>query len=378
MLLAGSARGDILPPVQTAFVVLLENCPWSSIKDSPSAPYLNKVLLPMSSYCSQYYNPSNFTCSLLSYLWLEAGTAFGMDSDSPDCDAAPAINHQSTTNHLVSQLNRAGISWRTYQEDALPDRLLFEDYNLYVVRHNPFVYFDDTTGTNNPLDPYGLAHIRPYSELASDLTNNTVARYNFITPNVCHDMHDSCSPLNNPIQQGDTWLASEIPKLLQSSAYSNNGAVFITWDDPSTSTVVPIGMVVLSPLARGSGYVSTNLYTHSSTLRTLQEIFNVTPYLGAAATATNLSDLFVPGNTNPPGIMRITGLALWPGNELQLTVTGLFGNAPLLLERSTNLVSWNPIATNFASGGTPPAATITNTEAGTLTPGYYRFRQPLP
>ena len=36
----------------------------------------------------------------------------------------------------------------------------------------------------------------------------------------------------------------------------------------------------------------TIAYTHSSTLRTLQEIFGVQPFLGDAANATDLSDLF--------------------------------------------------------------------------------------
>jgi hypothetical protein len=33
-------------------------------------------------------------------------------------------------------------------------------------------------------------------------------------------------------------------------------------------------------------------YTHSSTLRTVQKMFGLTPYLGDAANATDLSDLF--------------------------------------------------------------------------------------
>ena len=40
-----------------------------------------------------------------------------------------------------------------------------------------------------------------YTELETALTQNTVARYNFITPNLCNDMHD-CG-----IAAGDTWLS---------------------------------------------------------------------------------------------------------------------------------------------------------------------------
>jgi hypothetical protein len=54
-------------------------------------------------------------------------------------------------------------------------------------------------------------------------------------------------------------------------------------------------MIVLSPLAKGGGYHNTLHYTHSSTLRTLQKIFGAGPFLGGAATALDLSDLFLPG-----------------------------------------------------------------------------------
>jgi len=55
---------------------------------------------------------------------------------------------------------------------------------------------------------------------------------------------------------------------MASAAYTNNGAIFITWDDPDITTPVPIGMIVVSPLVRAAGYVCTNRYDHSSTLRT--------------------------------------------------------------------------------------------------------------
>jgi hypothetical protein len=40
------------------------------------------------------------------------------------------------------------------------------------------------------------------------------------------------------------------------------------------------------------GYTNTIHYDHSSTLRTVQEIMGVSPFLGGAATATDLADLF--------------------------------------------------------------------------------------
>jgi phosphatidylinositol-3-phosphatase len=94
------------------------------------------------------------------------------------------------------------------------------------------------------------------------------------------------------VQQGDTWLSTEVPKILTSPAYANNGVLFILWDEGGTGDG-PIGMIVLSPKAKGGGYQNTIHYTHSSTLRTVEEIFGVSPMLGDAANATDLRDLFV-------------------------------------------------------------------------------------
>src|ERR1051325_4351860 len=139
-----------------------------------------------------------------------------------------------------------------------------------------------------------MAHERSFSELATDLASNTVARYNFIGPNLCNDMHDVCPPQNDQIRQGDDFLAATMPMILDSRAYRDGGAVFLTWDEGTADTDGPLGMIVLSSLAKGNGYSNAVYYTHSSTLRTLQEIFGVAPFLGDAENASDLSDLFTP------------------------------------------------------------------------------------
>ncbi len=280
----GTTTSSTLPAV---FVILMENQDWSNIRENASAPYINDTLLLMASRAEQYHNPPGNHPSEPNYLWLEAGTNFGIRDDN-----SPASNHQKTTRHLVSLLNAAGVSWKAYQEDISSNACPLTDQGSYVVKHDPFVFFDDVTGSNNPADAYCIAHVRPYSELASDLSNNTVARYNFITPNVCHDMHDSCAPLNDKVKQGDVWLSTEVPRIVASQPYAGKGVLFITWDEAKTGDG-PIGMIVLSPVAKGGGYSNRIQYTHSSTLRTVEEIFGVTPLLGGAANATDLSDLFV-------------------------------------------------------------------------------------
>src|SRR6266581_105143 len=180
---------------KTVFLILMENHNWSDIKDSSSAPYINHTLLPQASYAEQYYNPPGIHPSEPNYLWLEAGSNFG-------------------------------ISWKSYQEDISGTVCPLTEDGSYAPKHNPMVFFDDVTNTNDAHSSYCTAHVRPYHELATDLQQQTGARYNFITPNLCNDMHDSCAPLNDPVKQGDTWLARHLPAILNSQAYKNGGIVF--------------------------------------------------------------------------------------------------------------------------------------------------------
>src|SRR6266436_4681804 len=222
--------------IKTVWIILMENHNWSQIIGSKSAPYINSTLLPIASHAEQYFNPPGIHPSEPNYLWLEAGTNFGILDDNE-----PAVNHQSTTQHLATFLQNKNISWKSYQENIDGTTCLLVSSGLYATKHNPFVFFDDVT--------------------------------------------------NNPNKQGDTWLSQNLPQILNSAAYQNGGAVFVTWDEAATGDG-PIGMIVLSPFAKGSGYQNSIHYTHGSTLRSFQEIFGVTPLLNDAANETDLSDLF--------------------------------------------------------------------------------------
>jgi len=95
-------------------------------------------------------------------------------------------------------------------------------------------------------------------------------------------------------------------------------------------------MIVLSPLAKGGGYSNNIHYTHSSMLRTIQEIFNVSPLLGDAANANDLSDLF--------------------NNDL-------FEILPPVAS----------FAGNPTSGAEPLAVTLTDTSMGSITNRFWSF-----
>jgi hypothetical protein len=134
-------------------------------------------------------------------------------------------------------------------------------------------------------------------------------------------MHSSLTPTfaglasdESNIRAGDNTLSRIIPMIMASRAYQNGGLIIIWWDE-TEATGAPgdnqddfnhtLGEVLISPLARenqnGVPYFNAIDYSHSSDLRTMQEIFHVqatggtSPFLGDAANATDLSDLFKPG-----------------------------------------------------------------------------------
>ena len=319
--------------VKHVFIILMENHNWTGdnsgasfgapdIKGSALAPYINS-LIPLRAHAEQYYNPPGNHPSLPNYLWLEAGTNFGILNDNlPTRKNGHRLNGQTTTAHLVTQLvsHVPAITWKAYAEPDFPNTDFTDcplDFSEVDVNHVAFVYFSDTTDGFSSSSANCIAHVKPYSHLATDLNSGVTctpelittgtpcyAQYNFITPNLCHDGHEnisSCDP-NEPTDntlRGDTWLKDiGVPSITGSSVYTTDGALFILWDEAEDSGAFsdgPIGMFVLSPFAK-MGYENTIHYDHSSMLKTFQEIFGVTPLLGGAANpgTNDLSDFFLP------------------------------------------------------------------------------------
>jgi hypothetical protein len=282
------------------------------------------------------------------YLWQEAGTNFGVLNDN---DPFSGGTNQNTSLHLVSLLTQAGKTWKSYQEDidltpnaanqltnvVLPRFDWFVPINSfsgvfapgttnqfngsnqynYAAKHNPMVFFTDSNGGNNatPSNPLSSQYA-PLQQLFTDLAQGTVADYNWITPDQFNDMHTTLSAgykglTGDPakILQGDDFLRQVVPAIMASEAYKNHGVIVI-WFDESESDGVSgddpdnfshtIPEIIISDRAHanvnGLPYASSVNFTHSSDLRTWQNIFHVGPYLGDAANATDLSDLFKPGS----------------------------------------------------------------------------------
>ncbi len=321
------------------------------ILGNPAAPYINSLVTPGSpnarqvSYASAYHNvlatPAgnnpHIHPSEPSYIWAEAGSNLGVASDN-DPFGKDGTN-QTTADTLSAYLMRAGKSWKSYQEDIDIDyrtnRVLpksrwtvplsrregyFEravnawngsrQYN-YAPKHNSMVFFTVTNGGNDPTPKNGMArHYAPLQQFKSDLATGRIADYNWITPNQNNEMHTALTGgftyrgkhyTDDPaaIAEGDSFASKLVPMIMASKAYKDGGLIILWWDETEgrdrDDYAHTIPEIVISPYARGNAYTNTINYTHSSDLKTMQEIFQVGPCLRDACNATDLSDLFVAG-----------------------------------------------------------------------------------
>jgi hypothetical protein len=282
--------GPAGPANKVVFVIAMENAREGLLESSADFPYLTG-LLPQAARASAFMDLLPDMPSEPHYLLMEAGTNVFPDHTFSDDDSPSAKNSTASSEHLVTQLGAAGISWTSYQEGmgAETGSCPISGAGHYRPRHNPFIFFQDVAGMPpSKTAPMCVAHHEPVSSLASDLTAGKVAAYNFITPDLCHDAHghDDCAPSDT----SDKWLQATMPAIL-TYATDHDGVVFVIWDEAHSGAVLPF--LALGPHVK-PGYVSMTPYDHRSFLKTVQEILGVPP-LPASASATDLSDLFVPG-----------------------------------------------------------------------------------
>ena len=270
--------------IKTVFIIALEDADWAQVKGSASAPYINSTLLP--NFAHAEGDTGGFHTSLGNYFMLDSGDSYGLRTTE-----TPTSYRVTDTTNLIEYMKAKGVTWKSYQE-GLPSGVCYTATNsTYAVDHNPFAYYNDIDGNPpSPTAPYCVAHVRPYSELATDIAANTVPQYNFIVPSPCNQGETGCP--GDRVAAAETRLSHEVPKIMNSQAYKNSGVIFITWmEDNRTDNTTPVGLIVVSPNAK-KGYSNSLAYRHYSILHSVQDIFALTPLIRHAGTDANLSDLF--------------------------------------------------------------------------------------
>ncbi|HET7504776.1 MAG TPA: alkaline phosphatase family protein [Kofleriaceae bacterium] len=282
--------------IKHVFVIAMENHGASDIYgNTTSAPYINNTLLP------QYGRASNFIDKLPSlnsephYVWMEAGTNAFSDHTFTTDNNPSSSNSTASTAHLSTQIVAAGSTWLSYQEgiNSTTGPCPIAGSGNYAPKHDPFIFFRDVSGTTpSKTNAFCAAHHKPLTALATDMANDTVAAYNFITPNLCHDMHsNSCTGSSDPIKQGDTWLSQNVPAII-SYVNAHQGVLWIVWDEPAGSTGT-IPLIVVGPHVKPN-HISTVTYSHSSLVKSVEQILEL-PILTTVTSDNAFSEFFDAG-----------------------------------------------------------------------------------
>ena len=326
---APTAKGARTPG--HVFIVNLENKGYDEVWGADSAaPYLSTTLRGQGVLLSQYYGTAHH--SNPNYLAQISGQASNpMTRD--DCKSyAPFTTtgvialgqlegtgcvYPASVPTVAGQLSAAGKKWKGYMEDmktpcrhpGLGAKDAYQKAKVgdqYATRHNPFVYFQEITSS-----PDCKANVVDYSEFAGDLRSvDTTPALAYITPDLCNDGHDDPCVDGSPggLPRADAWLAQQIPRILDSPAFRQDGMLVITFDEAEGDAGGPsgipggtaggrIGALVLSPFTKG-GTTSDRLYNHFSLLASVEDAFSLPRlgYAGAAGLNSFGADVFNAGS----------------------------------------------------------------------------------
>lgn len=249
-------------------VIVMENEEFSNIIGSTATPYINRL-------ASRYALARSMFAishpSLPNYLALTGGSTFGITSDCTDCSVGiPGLG---------GQLLAAHVSWKAYMEDLPRPCFAGGDAGQYAKKHDPFVYYRPIVS-----HPASCAHVVPLTQLGTDERAHTLPRFVWITPNLCHDMHD-CSPAT-----GDRFLSHLVPALL--ATLGPRGVLFLTWDEGTSdqgccrlASGGHVATIVAGPGARAGAQLRTPT-DHYSTLQAVEDLLGLTRLRGAACPCT--------------------------------------------------------------------------------------------
>ncbi len=302
-----------------------ENAEVTFAGDSPFT-YLTKTLRSKGVFTPNYYGTGHV--SLDNYIAFGSGQQ-GNPLTYTDCLSVNLyLCVQSTQafsqgRNLADQLEEKGVSWKQYSDGA-PTSCFHGDYSPtypgpdpyqgdsqtppakdYADRHVPWLYFDNIIGNQKRCD----AHVRPFTDVKTDLASNALPAFSFITPDTCHDGHDATCSNGQPggLKGANTWLATHGPALVSWLA-KNNGLLVVTFDEngftstdgqpgcaqaqcPSLGAGGRVGAVFVSPRLPQGATVNT-AYDHYGLLRMVEDSFGISEHLNLADRAAPMADVF--------------------------------------------------------------------------------------
>ena len=268
------AAPRLVPEFAHIVTIVFENKEFGKVVKNAQMPYFN-ALAKSYTLLTQTYAVSH--PSLPNYLAMIGGDTFGVTFDCTKCI------YNATT--LPDLIEASGRTWKTYQEDMPSPCFAGAESGKYVMKHNPFLYFEPIR-----LDAARCQRgVVPMLQLYADLAAGKMPNYAFITPNLCNGAHD-CT-----VGTADDWLKT-LMMILQ-PLLDRDGSPYLiifTWDEGqskgSCCGLPPeaggrIATLLVSPQAK-SGFEDATPYTTYSILKTVEEAWGL-PYLGHSADAEN-------------------------------------------------------------------------------------------
>src|SRR3989475_4923810 len=266
-----------VPAFSHIFVIIMENREFGEVVNTSQAPFITKLARDYA-VANPYYAVTH--PSLPNYIALTGGDTFGITDDCTDCPV--------TGENLADQVEAHQRTWKAYMEGLPAACFLGSSSGEYAKKHSPFVYY-----TNIATNPARCRQVVPLSELDMDLSRGTLPDLVWITPDMCHSMHD-CET-----RGGDRGLATIVPKVLAPRARRDGGGGFVTGAEaPSEAGCCgkpgggKVAMLAISPLSR-RGYRSSTESNHYALLRTIEDAWSLghLRHAGDAQTPV-LADLF--------------------------------------------------------------------------------------
>ncbi|KAJ7135094.1 phosphoesterase family-domain-containing protein [Mycena filopes] len=264
--------------------VWLENTDFATAASTPIFESLAEQGLLLTNY-NGVTHPSE-----PNYIASVGGDFFGLHDD--------AMYHiPSNISCVVDLLEDKGISWATYQENMPSDEFYgmiyaapnyaspsSAPYPYYVRKHNPLMVYDSVSQ-----DPARVKRVRTFNDFANDVVNGTLPQWNFITPNMVNDAHDTT--IDFAASFLEYWL---LPLLTDPRVNSEETMIVVTFDEAETYTqqnnVFAVALGGAIPL-KLRGTTDNTLYTHYSLLSTVQANWGLKS-LGRQDTNATVSNVF--------------------------------------------------------------------------------------
>lgn len=242
---AAPAAEKNIPRPDHVVVAIMENHSFDQVMHLDRAPFIYGLAADGALFVDSFAvtHPSQ-----PNYFVLFSGSTQNVSDDKHHWLDAPT---------LAGALSAAHVSFAGYAEKGSPRQ------------HNPWESFADSRAAG-----------RSMTEFPSDFMR--LPAVSFVIPNLDHDMHDGS------VRAGDTWLRVYLSAYAE-WARTHNSLLIVTFDEDNDAAGNHIPTIFFGAHVRRGRY--DERITHYSVIRTLLEMYNLTP-IGDVATIPPIGEIW--------------------------------------------------------------------------------------